>query len=100
MTTPDQHNHSLRRRVILKLGASLAGSAALPGGLATVASAAPSGNLVAPAPATPQRLDSNFDVSLGTFEAIAALYDNLLEVKKIPDPKRPGAFREDIAAHP
>jgi len=32
--------------------------------------------------------------------AIAALYDNLLEFKKIPDPKRAGAFREDIADHP
>ena len=52
------------------------------------------------APATPQSLDCNFDVSLGTFEAIAVLYDNLLEFKKIPDPKQPGAFREDTADHP
>ena len=56
--------------------------------------------LVIAAPATPQSLDCNFDVSLGTFEAIAVLYDNLLEFKKIPDPKQPGAFREDTADHP
>ena len=85
---------------MLKRGAALAGSAALPGGLATSASAAPSGTLVVAAPATPQSLDSNFDVSLGTIDAIAALYDNLIEFKKIPDPKVPGAFREDIADHP
>ena len=36
----------------------------------------------------------------GTFEAIAVLYDNLLEFKKIPDPNQPGAFREDTADHP
>ena len=100
MTTRDQRSHSLRRREMLKRGAALAGSAALPGGLATQASAAPSGTLVIAAPATPQSLDCNFDVSLGTFEAIAVLYDNLLEFKKIPDPKQPGAFREDTADHP
>jgi len=100
MTMRDQGSRSFRRREVLKRGAALAGSAALPGGLATQASAAPSGTLVVAAPATPQSLDSNFDVSLGTFEAIAALYDNLLEFKKMPDPKVPGAFREDIADHP
>src|SRR5258708_6946811 len=52
------------------------------------------------APPTRASLDRNSDVSLGTCEAIAALYDNLLEFKKTPDPKRAGAFREDIADHP
>src|SRR5216683_1189611 len=100
MTTEDRRGHPVRRRDVIKSGAALVGGAALPGALASQASAAPSGTLVVAAPATPQSLDSNFDVSLGTFEAIAALYDNLLEFKKIPDPKRPGAFREDIADHP
>ena len=45
-------------------------------------------------------MTATFDVSLGTFESIAVLYDNLLEFKKIPDPKQPGAFREDTADHP
>ena len=88
------------RRDVLKAGATLAGSAALPRALVDTASAAASNTLVIAAPATPQSLDCNFDVSLGTFEAVAALYDNLLEFKKIPDPKQPGAFREDITDHP
>jgi hypothetical protein len=91
---------SLDRRDVLKRGASLAGAVALPGGVISNAIAATSTTLVIAAPATPQSLDCNFDVSLGTFEAIAALYDNLLEFKKIPDPKQPGASREDIADHP
>jgi peptide/nickel transport system substrate-binding protein len=90
----------LHRRDVLKGGASAVGAAALPSGLVSDAVAATSTTLVIAAPATPQSLDCSFDVSLGTFEAIAALYDNLLEFKKIPDPKQPGAFREDIADHP
>jgi peptide/nickel transport system substrate-binding protein len=90
----------LHRRDVLKGGASAVGAAALPSGLVCDAVAATSTTLVIAAPATPQSLDCNFDVSLGTFEAIAALYDNLLEFKKIPDPKQPSAFREDIADHP
>ena len=90
MTTRDHSSHSLRRREMLKRGAAFAGSAALPGGLATGASAAPSGTLVIAAPATPQSLDSDFDVSLGTFEAIGALYEDMLGYEKIPDPERAG----------
>ena len=51
------------------------------------------------APATPQSLDCNFDVSLGTFEAIAAMYDGLLGFTLIPDSGVPDARREDIAFH-
>ena len=92
---------NLPRRDLLKAGSGLAAGALLPSALRTTeAAAATPGTLVVAAPATPQSLDSNFDVSLGTFEAVAALYDNLLEFKKIPDPKVPGAFREDIADHP
>jgi peptide/nickel transport system substrate-binding protein len=39
-------------------------------------------------------------VSLGTFEAIGALYDGLLGFDKIPDANVPVALREDIAFHP
>ncbi len=92
---------NLSRRSLLKAGSGAAAGALLPSALPTnPAAAATPGTLVVAAPATPQSLDSNFDVSLGTFEAVAALYDNLLEFKKIPDPKVPGAFREDIADHP
>src|SRR5258707_5809394 len=100
MTTENRRGHPVRRRDVIKSGAALVGGAALPGALASQAAAAPSGTLVVAAPATPQSLDSNFDVSLGTSEAIAALSENLLEFKKFRDPKRAGAFREDIADHP
>ena len=90
----------VRRRDVLRGGATMAGMAAMPGRWVSEATAAAANTLVIAAPATPQSLDSNFDVSLGTFEAVAALYDNLLEFRKIADPKRPDAFREDIADHP
>lgn len=89
------------RRDILRAGPALAGASFLPAALhATDARGQTSSTLVVAAPATPQSLDSNFDVSLGTFEAVAALYDNLLEFAPTPDPKVPGAMREDIADHP
>jgi peptide/nickel transport system substrate-binding protein len=91
----------INRRDLLKSGAAAVAGAVVPTAVHwQAAAAATSGTLVVAAPATPQSLDSNFDVSLGTFEAVAALYDNLLEFAKIPDPKVPGAFREDIADHP
>ncbi len=100
MSSENKPHRWPHRRDVLKSAATLAGTAALPRALVGSASAAASSTLVIAAPATPQSLDCNFDVSLGTFEAVAALYDNLLEFKKIPDPKQPGAFREDIADHP
>ena len=81
----------LRRRDLLKGGASLAAASGLPGGLVGTATAA-ANTLVIAAPATPQSLDCNFDVSLGTFEAIAVLYDNLLEFKKISRPEAARRF--------
>jgi len=55
--------------------------------------------MVIAAPATPQSLDCEFDVSLGTFESVAALYDGLLEFEKMPDSGVPSAMREDIGFH-
>ncbi len=89
-----------RRKFIQVGGASLAGSALVPWLLRTKpAWAAKSDTLVIAAPATPQSLDCEYDVSLGTFEAVGALYDNILEFAPIPDPKVPTAKREDIAFH-
>jgi peptide/nickel transport system substrate-binding protein len=91
----------VRRRDILTGAAATAAASVVPQGLlAEKAAAASSTTLAVAAPATPQSLDSNFDVSLGTFEAIAALYDNLLEFETIHDPKIPSVLREDIADHP
>src|SRR3989442_10666087 len=55
--------------------------------------------MVIAAPATPQSLDHEYDVSLGTIDAVGALYDNLLEYEKIPDPLVPAARREDTRVH-
>ena len=91
---------NLDRRRLLEAGSVLAGAAVMPRLLAAPSAFAQAGAaVVVAAPATPQSLDCNFDVSLGTFEAIAALYDGLLGFTKIPDPQVPTASREDIAFH-
>src|SRR5262245_44998578 len=91
----------LSRRHLLKGTAALAGAAAAPWcGLRIAEAASPPGTLVIAAPATPQSLDSEFDVSLGTFEAVAGCYDSLLEFAKIPDSGVPTALREDIKDYP
>jgi peptide/nickel transport system substrate-binding protein len=92
----------MHRRQVIKDLAILAYAAALPTsiGSRSASAAAASSVLVIATPATPQSLDCNFDGSLGTIEAVAALYDNLLEFKKIPDPAHPHVLREDIADHP
>jgi peptide/nickel transport system substrate-binding protein len=91
----------MRRRDLLKKGAALAGAIVLPSAEALQAPAATAGStLVIAAPATPQSLDCNFDGSLGTIDVIAALYDNLLDFKKISDLRLPDVFREDIADYP
>jgi len=92
---------SMCRREFLKRGAALASAVVLPSAVNLKASAATAGStLVIAAPATPQSLDCNFDGSLGTIDAVAALYDALLDFKKIPDPRLAGVLREDIADYP
>lgn len=89
------------RRDFLKLTSMMAGAAVMPRLLAIPrANAQAASTMVIAAPATPQSLDCNFDVSLGTFEAIAALYDGLLGFAKIPDSGVPDALREDTAFYP
>jgi peptide/nickel transport system substrate-binding protein len=92
----------MHRRQVIKNLATLAYAAALPASMGSraVSAAAGSSTLAIATPATPQSLDCNFDGSLGTIEAIAALYDNLLEFRKISDPGHPQVSREDIADHP
>lgn len=86
------------RRDFLKLTSAMAGAAVMPRILSMPSAHAQAGStIVIAAPATPQSLDCNFDVSLGTFEAIAALYDGLLGFAKIPDAGVPSALREDTA---
>ncbi|MEQ8348529.1 MAG: ABC transporter substrate-binding protein [Sneathiellaceae bacterium] len=97
---------SLDRRTLLKGSAAIGGMATLGGlvpgmmGARNAFAASPPNTLVVASPATPQSLDSEFDVSLGTFEAIAACYDSLVEFAKITDPTDPDARREDIDDYP
>jgi peptide/nickel transport system substrate-binding protein len=90
----------LSRRAVIKSAAAAAAYTLLPKFATSEAFAAEQTHtMVIAAPATPQSLDHEFDVSLGTIDAVGALYDNLLEYEKIPDPDAPDALREDIAVH-
>lgn len=92
---------AINRRNFLQATSAIAAAGVMPRILAIPSAMAQSGTtLVIAAPATPQSLDCNFDVSLGTFEAIGALYDGLLAFEKIPDPGVPTALREDIGFRP
>ena len=91
----------LTRRSVIKGAVAVGASGVVTGTASTASAAAAAGHsLVIAAPATPQSLDHEYDVSLGTIDAVGALYDNLLEYAKIPDPDDAEARREDIAVHP
>jgi peptide/nickel transport system substrate-binding protein len=98
MTLP---NFLSNRRDFLRWTSLMAGTAVMPRVLSMPRAYAQAGTtIVVAAPATPQSLDCNFDVSLGTFEAIAALYDGLLGFAKMPDEGVPTAMREDTPSMP
>ena len=85
----DENALSLDRRRLLETAALAASAAVMPRILGIPRAFAQAGStMVVAAPATPQSLDCVFDVSLGTFEAIGALYDDLLGFEKIPDRER------------
>ena len=102
MTTSTGKRWSLDRRTFLKGTTAAAAAAAVPGVVAGRDAMAQdrASTLVIASPATPQSLDSEYDVSLGTFETVAACYDSLVEFEKIPDPGVPTALREDIKDYP
>lgn len=88
--------HQVDRRDFLKGAATITASAASAKALA----ADTSKTLVIASPATPQGLDGDYDVSLGTIDSTGALYDNLIAYKRIPDSAEPAVMREDIGVHP
>ena len=53
--------------------------------------------LVVAAPATPLSLDVENSLSLGTIDTVGAFYDYLIAFDMVPDPKVPGAMRENLA---
>ena len=86
------------RRAVLKGATALAGSAALGRvGLPETASAQDASTLVIACPATPQGLDIEFDVSLGSIDTLGCIYDYLVAYEKIPDPNAPEVLREDTS---
>jgi peptide/nickel transport system substrate-binding protein len=88
------------RRTVIEAAAAVAAGGALPASLSlTAAAAEETHTMVIAAPATPQSLDHEFDVSLGTIDSVGGLYDNLLEYEKVPDKNAPEALREDISVH-
>jgi peptide/nickel transport system substrate-binding protein len=94
-------DRSIDRRTVLKGAAAMAGTAVL----GTAASpeeahAQDPSTLVIASPATPQGLDIEFDVSLGSIDTLGAIYDYLVAYEKIPDPNAPDVLREDTSVRP
>jgi peptide/nickel transport system substrate-binding protein len=86
-----------RRSFLTGAAASAAVASKTPG---DAVAAETSKTLVIASPATPQGLDGDYDVSLGTVDSTGAMYDNLIAYKKIPDSASPDVMREDIGVHP
>lgn len=89
------------RRRFLQGTAALGGAAALSsaGRVGSVFAQDARNTLVIAAPATPQGLDIEFDVSLGSIDSLGALYEYMLGYEKMPDPNAPDALREDTSVH-
>lgn len=93
-------DRKLSRRSFLKAATAVGVTAMLPTLTGIPVRSQSQNTLVIAAPSTPQSLDHEFDVSLGTIDVLGALYDSLLEYEKIPDPQVPTALREDTGVHP
>ena len=89
------------RRRFLQTVARAGGAAMLPAsfGMGEAFAQGANDTLVIAAPATPQGLDIEFDVSLGSINSLGALYEYMLGYEKIPDPNTPDAQREDTSVH-
>lgn len=87
------------RRQLLKTTAVLGGGAMLSsfGRMGEALAQGASDTLVIAAPATPQGLDIEFDVSLGSIDSLGALYEYMLAYEKVEDPTDPDVLREDTS---
>ena len=92
----------LGRRQLLQTAAAAGAAVVAPAALREGAAEAQGREttLVIAAPATPQGLDIEFDVSLGSIDSLGPLYEYMLAYEKIPDPHNPDVMREDTAVHP
>ncbi len=87
------------RRQFLRTAAAVGGASMLPSALKMGEAFAQdaSDTLVIASPATPQGLDIEFDVSLGSIDSLGALYEYMLGYEKFDDPDAPGVLREDTS---
>lgn len=86
------------RRQFIQSTAAVAGTAMFSSaGVGKAFSQDASNTLVIAAPATPQGLDIEFDVSLGSIDSLGALYEYMLGYEKMEDPNAPGVMREDTS---
>jgi peptide/nickel transport system substrate-binding protein len=96
------------RRRLLSTAAAAAASTSMLGPAAAQAAravtsrraATPRNSLVIAAPATPSTLDNEFSTNIQSNDAIALMYDNLVQFGLVRDPKDRGVRREDLAFHP
>lgn len=85
------------RRRFLQSAAAVGGATVMPSMSRDAFAQDASNTLVIAAPATPQGLDIEFDVSLGSIDSLGALYEYMLGYEKIEDPNAPGVLREDTS---
>ena len=99
---PDANSSLLRptRRTFLHGTAAGAALLSLPRTSTKALAASRAKTLVVAAPATPLSLDVENSLSLGTIDTVGAFYDYLIAFDMIPDPKVPGAMRENLAPNP
>jgi peptide/nickel transport system substrate-binding protein len=91
------------RRQFLGNTAAIGAAGVLPASISLSDAASAQGasdTLVIAAPATPQGLDIEFDVSLGSIDTLGAIYEYMLGYEKMADPNAPGVLREDTGVHP
>ena len=84
------------RRKFLQYSAAAGALTAAGPGIKMASAAKKSNSLVFASPGTPQSLDTEFDASLGTFDAVSSCYDSLVDYDHIPDPNVAGVERENI----
>ena len=84
------------RRKFLQYSAAAGALTAAGPGIKMAGAAKKSNSIVFASPGTPQSLDTEFDASLGTFDAVSSCYDSLLDYDHVPDPNVAGVERENI----
>jgi peptide/nickel transport system substrate-binding protein len=91
---------ALGRRALAKASAALAAATTLPLSAARAQSAARARTLVVASSATPQSMDVENALSIGSRNVMAAFYDNLTRYPLTDDPRQPGYRRENFAVAP